>query len=191
MANALTKLVTLDGNASETIDGATTRVMWAQESATLLCDGTSWTKIAGRFRPMIGVGKQTTAQSIPATTTTNLTLEAAMVDIGSMVNVASDNIGIRRAGTYLVGGELTLATGQTATRIIMLIAGSGGATVSNEVEVSSTATQPQLLGSGPRSLAAAETVVIQVWHNSAAARSTLVSAEQYQAKVMIEELVTW
>ena len=48
MSGALTKLVTLDGNGSETIDGATTRVMWARETAVLLCDGVQWTKVGGR-----------------------------------------------------------------------------------------------------------------------------------------------
>ena len=54
MSGALTKLVTLDGNASETIDGATTRVMWARETAVLLCDGTQWTKVGGKSIPMVG-----------------------------------------------------------------------------------------------------------------------------------------
>ena len=54
MSGTLTKLVTLDGNASETIDGATTRVMWAWETAVLLCDGTQWTKVGGKSIPMSG-----------------------------------------------------------------------------------------------------------------------------------------
>jgi hypothetical protein len=40
--------VTLDGNASETLDGATTLTLSAQhDSATLVCDGTNWQKAAG------------------------------------------------------------------------------------------------------------------------------------------------
>lgn len=53
MSSALTKLVTIDGNGAETIDGATTRVMWANEVAVLFCDGTGWTKIAGKSIPMM------------------------------------------------------------------------------------------------------------------------------------------
>ena len=42
-----TNAVTLDGNASETIDGATTLALTAQyDSATVVCDGTNWQKQA-------------------------------------------------------------------------------------------------------------------------------------------------
>ena len=52
MSPTLTKIVTVDGNASEEIDGETSRAMWAGECATLLCDGIGWTKIAGKSIPM-------------------------------------------------------------------------------------------------------------------------------------------
>lgn len=51
MATGLTKLVTIDGNASEAIDGALTRIMWAGEAAILLCDGSNWFKVAGKSIP--------------------------------------------------------------------------------------------------------------------------------------------
>ena len=63
MAPGLTKLVTIARNASDLIDGATTRVMWANEVATLFCDGTNWTKVSGKSIPMVcsmGVGASTT-----------------------------------------------------------------------------------------------------------------------------------
>jgi hypothetical protein len=52
MASGLTKLVTLDGNSAETIDGLTTRIMRFNESAILFCDGSNWFKVAGRSVPM-------------------------------------------------------------------------------------------------------------------------------------------
>lgn len=40
----VTKIITIDGNASETIDGATTTTLNTQyESVTLYCDGSNWT----------------------------------------------------------------------------------------------------------------------------------------------------
>lgn len=43
-----TNAVTLDGNASETLDGALTATLTAQyDSATFVCDGTNWQKAAG------------------------------------------------------------------------------------------------------------------------------------------------
>lgn len=52
MSPALTKLVTIDADGSELIDGALTRPMWANEVAVLLCDGTGWTKIGGKSIPL-------------------------------------------------------------------------------------------------------------------------------------------
>ena len=53
MSGALTKMVTLDGNSAEEIDGEIIRIMWANESAILFCDGTAWTKIGGKSIPMM------------------------------------------------------------------------------------------------------------------------------------------
>lgn len=45
--------VTLDGNASETLDGATTATLTAQyDSATFVCDGTNWQKVASTLAPL-------------------------------------------------------------------------------------------------------------------------------------------
>lgn len=54
MSGALTNLVTVGGNVSETIDGEPTRIMWAKEMAILLCNGTQWTKVGGKSIPFIG-----------------------------------------------------------------------------------------------------------------------------------------
>ncbi len=72
MSSALTKLVTLDGNSTETIDGATTRIMWAGETAILLCDGKEWKKIAGKTIPMQAVLKLASPQLFEYNTKTLL-----------------------------------------------------------------------------------------------------------------------
>ena len=59
-----TALFTIDGNGSEQIDGELTRVMWLNESAILLCDGSGWTKIGGKSIPMWIELERTSAQSI-------------------------------------------------------------------------------------------------------------------------------
>lgn len=46
MTNSLTGLVTVDGNGSETIDGAPNRKMHHGESALLVSDGTQWCKLS-------------------------------------------------------------------------------------------------------------------------------------------------
>ncbi len=53
VAGSSTKLLTLDGNSTETIDGLTTRIMWAGESCEIMSDGTNWSKVAGKTIPMV------------------------------------------------------------------------------------------------------------------------------------------
>jgi len=64
MSNTLTKLVTVDANGSEMIDGALTRIMWANESCVLYCDGSAWRKVGGRTIPMVSAISPSATQSI-------------------------------------------------------------------------------------------------------------------------------
>lgn len=64
MAPTLTKLITIDGNSSETIDGELTRIMWAKETAVLLCDGTTWTKVYGKSIPLQYSAERTSSRSV-------------------------------------------------------------------------------------------------------------------------------
>ena len=60
IAPGCTRWITLTGNAAETIDGSNTRRMWAQESAILFCDGSTWSKMGGRSRPLHCILRRTT-----------------------------------------------------------------------------------------------------------------------------------
>ena len=102
ISNACTKLITLDANDSESIDGAATRVMWAGESAILLCDGGGWTKIAGKSIPMVCKLTADAVQSIPNLTTTTARLDAVVIDTAGLGNIPSNNIMIRRGGIYTI-----------------------------------------------------------------------------------------
>ena len=112
MSNALTKLVTLDGNASETIDGALTRIMWANEAATLYCNGTGWTKIAGKSVPMnVLLYKTGGNQSVGSGVATKLTLETlgANTAPAAMYDTSLSRIKIVRPGLYNIthSGRIT------------------------------------------------------------------------------------
>ena len=109
ISNACTKLITLDANDSESIDGAATRVMWAGESAILLCDGGGWTKIAGKSIPMVCKLTANAVQSIPSSTTTTARLDAVVIDNAGLGNIPSNNITIRRGGTYVTVAHASLA----------------------------------------------------------------------------------
>jgi hypothetical protein len=103
-ASSASKLYTLDGNASETIDGATTRILWAEESALLLCDGSNWFKVAGKTRPMAcQVIRNTNQASVSNITVTLIDLNNTDTDnTGAMADLANDRVNVKRAGTYLV-----------------------------------------------------------------------------------------
>lgn len=110
MSSALTKLVTIDGNSTELIDGSQTRVMWANETAVLFCDGTGWTKIAGKSIPMVGKIQRTTAMSsaIANTTVTKVTLNTAPITGYGVITDTTDNrLTITRPGVYMATGILT------------------------------------------------------------------------------------
>lgn len=117
MSNALTRLVTLDGNASETIDGEATRIMWAGESAVLISDGSQWLKISGRTIPMHARIQASSSQSVAAASFVLLTLGTVAFDIGSLTGTAN-TITIRRAGNYVAMVGATLI-GVTASNTII------------------------------------------------------------------------
>ena len=109
-ASALTKLVTLDGNASEAIDGAATRVMWATETAILLCDGSNWHKVAGKSVAMsTRLSRVTDQTGISGSAYVEVLMTAQ--DHGApaaMFDSGNSCIKILRPGNYLVGVTLYL-----------------------------------------------------------------------------------
>jgi hypothetical protein len=100
MAAGLTKLVTLDGNGAETIDGLTTRVLWAQESAILLCDGAGWIKVAGRSIPMTLWIARGTDFSVSGSTWTGVPLPAFGSGFPGMHDTVNGRAVIVRPGIY-------------------------------------------------------------------------------------------
>lgn len=107
---SLSKLITLDGNASEKINDSLTRIMWANESCVLLCDGSNWSKIAGLSIPMIGSMylASNTASTVNASETI-VPLDTSGIDnTGVMVNTGANKITLRRPGNYAATGTVIL-----------------------------------------------------------------------------------
>lgn len=103
MAAGLTKLVTLDGDGTETIDGSTTRVMWAGETALLYCDGSTWTKMAGKSVPMSCSMSRTTTKTISASTESLVEMNAIANEApAGLGNATSGRITVARPGNYSV-----------------------------------------------------------------------------------------
>jgi len=114
MATGLTKLVTIDGNGSETIDGALTRIMWAGEAAHLYCDGSNWFKIGGKSIPMTTRLSRSTDQSFSANTWTACTFTAQDFGVPQMYDSGNSRLSIPRPSKYLVTCKMYVAaTGAT------------------------------------------------------------------------------
>jgi hypothetical protein len=111
MSNALTRFVTIAGAGGALIDGLATRLMWAQESCVLMCDGTNWTKIAGKSRPMVFSGEN--GAGITVANATNVPISIATIlqnNTGLMNDTVSSIVvcRIRRAGVYALSALATL-----------------------------------------------------------------------------------
>ncbi len=107
MSGVLTKLVTLDGNSSEVIDGAPTRAMWANETAFLLCDGTGWIKIFGRSIPMYCRMARLTGVTVPASTVYTVAMDTTQEDnSGMMAALGTGDIRPARAGIYMLAASV-------------------------------------------------------------------------------------
>ena len=132
MSSALTRLVTLDGNGSETIDGALTRVMWAGETATLYCDGTAWFKRSGRSLPMIVSMYKATNEAMAASGTAKKhAVDTVLTDnTGRMANTASSRIDILRPGLYVPDSAIWIDPAGIGglTRNLALLYKNGSAT---------------------------------------------------------------
>jgi hypothetical protein len=120
MASGLTKLVTVDGNSTELIDGAQTRVMWANEVAVLECDGTGWTKIGGKSIPF-AARQRASATQTPVTSNTNvlMTLGTTVYDNSGLASdTANSRVVIPRTGVYTLTGSLRFGTGPSGVCVV-------------------------------------------------------------------------
>lgn len=185
IANACTKLVTLDGNASELIDGAASRVMWAGESALLLCDGVGWTKVAGKSIPMVCRMSCPSGQSLPTSAYTSIPLPTTDINIGGMADAANNRIVARRAGLYNVFAQVSFQGAIASTNLAAQILANGGNVIA---------------GSGP---AAIYGVVVAPKYTISCAASQLLTLRGYHefgstlttglwnTVLSLEEIVSW
>lgn len=113
MADALTKLVTLDGNASETLDGSLTRILWAGESCELRSDGTNLVKVGGVTKPFTAVLSRTTNQTLTSATWTALVMNTQVSGAAVLYDSVNGRVAIPRPGLWSVqlGAHLTSVAG--------------------------------------------------------------------------------
>ena len=103
------------GDTGVTIDGGASAAEWsrlfiADESVTLESTSTTnWKVIVDRRIPCYGLAERQAAQSINTASTTKIALDAEVVEVGDIVDVATnDRINIRRAGNYTLIGTTSI-----------------------------------------------------------------------------------
>lgn len=109
MSSALTRFVTIS-TPSGLIDGLATRIMWANETCVLYCDGTNWTKASGRSIPLFASGENAAGVSCSNATVTPITLSTNIRDNSTRMvdTVTSTSVfRIRRAGNYNISAMVS------------------------------------------------------------------------------------
>lgn len=126
MAPGLTKFVTIDGDGTETIDGALSRVMWANETCELFCDGVTWTKVAGKSIPFFVEVSRGSTLSTASSAFTKITLPTVGSDVAGIWDSGNDWIVIPRAGRYAFDAKYRLDDGAPAISTAIGIGESAG-----------------------------------------------------------------
>ncbi len=99
-SSALTKLVTLDGLTTETIEGETTKVYWAKESVEVVSNGTNWEILSYKFMAMTA-GLAIASVSIPQNSDTKVLFDAITHDnTGLMADTTNHQVNILRKSQY-------------------------------------------------------------------------------------------
>lgn len=190
IAQACTKMITIDGNASETIDGELTRVMWAGETAVLKCDGATWQKVAGKFLPMYICVRASSSQINVAGGITKILLDQTDANSGLVLDNANDRVVVRRAGKYRINGQLYLSALAAVGRAICMIYKD------NVQQFSAELTRPSSGYIVPQcesflTLAAAGYIELFMYHDSASVLHSLGAATGAASLLMLQEVSVW
>jgi hypothetical protein len=193
---ASTKLLTL-ATAAGNIDGASTRIMWAGESAILESDGTNWVKIAGKTLPMQGV-MVGTSTSTATGTVTNVPLGATYIDnTGLMCDpTTGKTITVQRPATYSVLGRIewnTMPAASNRTITVCYKNGSGSTVVAQDERTAGNASSPCISAVGTVTFAASDTCTLNAFQNSGSSVSTVGGSTPFGAGTIMSltEIPAW
>lgn len=191
MSAALTKLVTIDANASELIDGALTRVMWATEVAILLCDGTGWMKVAGKTVAMAaGIYRATPQTSLASATVAKINCATLDFDnTGAIADVSNSRLTVRRPGVYAISGKVQGDNTGAVSRWITLLMVNAAQVGSGEC-AAVAGSSPTPTASRTQSLSAGDQVELYVYHNAGAAKQVAGSSGK-ESQINMFEVPSW
>ncbi len=120
MSASLSRLVKLKGNSSDLIDGKNERVMWRSESAVLMCDGVSWSKISGKTVPVYASMRRSSSYSMATSTFLAVPMDTIVSDntsflLSPIASTSTGRITVFRQGTYSVHGLCSISDSEVGT----------------------------------------------------------------------------
>lgn len=195
--STLTKLVTLDGNASETINGATTRPMWSNESVVIMCDGSNWFRIGGPCGiPMVcQMSPSANATNVPTATDYKVLIDTTNRDNTTrMADTSNHLITIQRAGDYLVTAYSRFLLSSNSTRVISFafLNGTSGAGYLHQSETSGlTGAYVGLAIPSVGTYAAGDTLDLRARHAAVIDQQLLGSGTTGDSFISVVEQIAW
>lgn len=187
-ANAF--VVTL--SAAGLIDGAATQAMLASESALLLWNGTTYTKIGGRTIPCVCHLQPTAsvAQAIANSTVVVITLPVIIANIGAMADTANNRAVVRRAGNYDVQAYINIVSGFTvaSVRTLLGIQKNGANEILDERNYL-IGNDYQMTAGGVANCAASDNLRIFGFQSSGGSLNT--DNTNYKLRLVVTELSPW
>ena len=173
-----TNLVTIDGNSSETIDGATTQVLYLQNDyLTLQCNGTSWDVIADGLQAHGAHIYNASAQSIPHNTIQQLTLGGSLHvrGVAHTLLISHYQIDIKRAGRYYLHAAYQTAGSPSISNVWVY---RNGSAVSNAAHSDPDTASMSNDASIYYNLSAGDTITAYCYQNTGSAQNTLTGVDQ-------------
>lgn len=169
------KIYSLDGNSTETIDEALTLPLWANESVFLLCNGSAWVQVAGKSIPHQCRLTLTSNQSIANNTVTAVNFTTEGFDNAGLHDTATntERITIRRTGRYMIGGSARWTSNASGSRFcaINLNGGAGTADLVRDRKLPSTESEVSL--TTLVSLTAGDFIQLNVYQDSGGALNAI------------------
>lgn len=122
--------VTIDPNGAETIDGATTLILYVRYDAVrIVSDGSNWHVISDELRPHVAKMTRDSSQSITQNTLTKIAFDTEKFDVGGIADsVTNDRFTIRRDGKYFVAASWTTAAAVSNIALEATVCNGGGTT---------------------------------------------------------------
>ena len=182
--------VIIDGDGSETIDGATTYSLYLQyESVKIQSDGSNWHILERNLTPFLAKITRDASQSISHDTITVVSYDNSVFDNGSIADTSSTyRVTIKRAGKY----QITVYNSLTTYERKYLASGVklNGTTVQKyHFDYSSHSSgRPMSSLTITLDLASGDYIEGLVYHNSGVTKSTSASLH-YKPELTIKEII--